>query len=60
MASFPVAPRYARMLAMAAEHSSTPILEYVIAIVAALSVQEVFDDAGLSGEVQVSVVCGIW
>ncbi|KAH3887884.1 probable ATP-dependent RNA helicase DHX37 [Dreissena polymorpha] len=39
MASFPVSPRYAKMLALSHQHG---LLPYVVAIVAALSVQEMF------------------
>lgn len=38
MASFPVAPRYAKMLALGKQHN---LLPYVVLLVAALSVQEV-------------------
>lgn len=41
MASFPVAPRYGKMLALGHQHN---LLQYVVTIVAALSVQEVFSD----------------
>ena len=39
MACFPVSPRYAKMLALGHQHD---LLVYVVAIVAGLSVQEVF------------------
>ncbi|XP_063395987.1 probable ATP-dependent RNA helicase DHX37 [Mytilus trossulus] len=39
MACFPVSPRYAKMLALGHQHD---LLSYVVAIVAGLSVQEVF------------------
>ena len=39
MAKFPVAPRYAKMLCLGQQHD---LLPYMIAVVAALSVQEVF------------------
>ncbi|XP_064612287.1 probable ATP-dependent RNA helicase DHX37 [Liolophura sinensis] len=41
MASFPVSPRYAKMLALGHQHD---LLPYVVAIVAALSVQEMFQE----------------
>ena len=41
MASFPVSPRFGKMLCLAHQHN---LLAYVVAIVAALSVQEVFVD----------------
>ncbi len=41
MACFPVSPRYGKMLAVGHQHD---LLPYVIAIVAALSVQELFVD----------------
>ena len=39
MANFPLAPRYAKMLAIGRQHGCLP---YVIALVSALSVREVF------------------
>ena len=41
MASFPVSPRYGKMLSLGHQHS---LLPYVITIVAALSVQELFEE----------------
>lgn len=41
MASFPVSPRYSKMLAMGHQHG---LLPYIVAIVSALSVQELFVD----------------
>ncbi|KAG8456014.1 hypothetical protein GDO86_001992 [Hymenochirus boettgeri] len=41
MASFPVAPRYAKMLALGRQHECLP---YVITIVAAMTVREVFEE----------------
>ncbi|XP_075689607.1 putative ATP-dependent RNA helicase DHX37 isoform X2 [Rhinoderma darwinii] len=41
MASFPVAPRYAKMLALGKQHDCLP---YVITIVAAMTVRELFDE----------------
>ncbi|XP_058493177.1 probable ATP-dependent RNA helicase DHX37 [Solea solea] len=41
MASFPVAPRYAKMLALGKQQDCLP---YVIALVAAMTVREVFED----------------
>ncbi|KAF3695585.1 putative ATP-dependent RNA helicase DHX37 [Channa argus] len=41
MASFPVAPRYAKMLALGKQQDCLP---YVIAVVAALTVREIFED----------------
>ena len=45
MAQFPVAPRYAKMLALGRQHGCLP---YVIAIVAALSVKEIFAESDVS------------
>ncbi|CAG5120252.1 unnamed protein product, partial [Candidula unifasciata] len=42
MASFPVAPRYAKMLILARKYK---VLPYVVALVAALSVDEIFVDS---------------
>ena len=39
MACFPVSPRYGKMLSMGHQHD---LLPYVVAVVAALSVQELF------------------
>ncbi|KAM4810129.1 putative ATP-dependent RNA helicase DHX37 [Rhinophrynus dorsalis] len=41
MASFPVAPRYAKMLALGKQHECLP---YVITIVAAMTVRELFEE----------------
>ncbi|XP_008334371.1 putative ATP-dependent RNA helicase DHX37 [Cynoglossus semilaevis] len=41
MASFPVAPRYAKMLALGKQQDCLP---YVIALVAAMTVREIFED----------------
>lgn len=41
MASFPVAPRYAKMLALSKQQDCLP---YVIAMVAAMTVREIFED----------------
>ncbi|XP_069817056.1 probable ATP-dependent RNA helicase DHX37 [Dendropsophus ebraccatus] len=41
MASFPVAPRYAKMLALGKQHDCLP---YVITIVAAMTVRELFEE----------------
>lgn len=41
MASFPVAPRYAKMLALGKQQGCLP---YVIAVVAAMTVREIFED----------------
>ncbi|XP_033947271.1 probable ATP-dependent RNA helicase DHX37 isoform X2 [Pseudochaenichthys georgianus] len=41
MASFPVAPRYAKMLALGQQQDCLP---YVIAVVAAMTVREIFED----------------
>jgi len=56
MACFPVSPRYAKMLALGHQRG---LLPYVIAIVAALSVQELFEEVYSNphnddGEVSVS------
>ena len=42
MAQFPIAPRYAKMLALGRQHGCLP---YVIVIVAALSVREIFAES---------------
>lgn len=51
MASFPVAPRYAKMLALGKQQDC---LSYIIAVVAAMTVREIFEDlerpAGSEGE----------
>lgn len=41
MASFPVAPRYAKMLALGKQQDCLP---YVISVVAAMTVREIFVD----------------
>ncbi|XP_075032998.1 putative ATP-dependent RNA helicase DHX37 [Mixophyes fleayi] len=41
MASFPVAPRYAKMLALGKQHECLP---YIITIVAAMTVRELFEE----------------
>ncbi|XP_028820912.1 probable ATP-dependent RNA helicase DHX37, partial [Denticeps clupeoides] len=41
MAAFPVSPRYAKMLALGQQQDCMP---YVIAVVAAMTVREIFDD----------------
>uniref|UniRef100_A0A5F8HC59 DEAH-box helicase 37 n=1 Tax=Monodelphis domestica TaxID=13616 RepID=A0A5F8HC59_MONDO len=41
MAAFPVAPRYAKMLALSQQHECLP---YVITIVAAMTIRELFED----------------
>lgn len=41
MASFPVAPRYAKMLALGKQQDCLP---YVIAVVAAMTVRELFEE----------------
>ena len=47
MAQFPVAPRYAKMLALGRQHGCLP---YVIVIVAALSVKEIFAESDMNVE----------
>ena len=54
MARFPVAPRYSKMLTVAYEQD---VLKYVIAIVAALSVQELFDTSYMPKEDNDENVC---
>lgn len=49
MALFPVAPRYARMLALAHQKD---LLEYIIAIVSACSVQELFVEDSLNSALE--------
>ncbi|KAL1124556.1 hypothetical protein AAG570_001180 [Ranatra chinensis] len=44
MAAFPVAPRFAKMLCLSHQHN---LLEYTVAIVAALSVQELLLETGV-------------
>lgn len=41
MATFPVAPRYAKMLALSRQHGCLP---YAITIVAAMTVRELFEE----------------
>jgi ATP-dependent RNA helicase DHX37/DHR1 len=41
MATFPVAPRYAKMLALSRQHGCLP---YAIALVAAMTVRELFEE----------------
>lgn len=41
MSTFPVAPRYAKMLALSQQHGCLP---YTIAIVAAMTVRELFEE----------------
>ena len=41
MASFPVAPRFAKMLALGRQQDCLP---YVIAVVASMTVREIFED----------------
>ncbi|XP_072271861.1 probable ATP-dependent RNA helicase DHX37 [Pyxicephalus adspersus] len=43
MASFPVAPRYAKMLALGKQHDCLP---YIITIVAAMTVRELYEELG--------------
>ena len=52
MASFPVSPRFGKMLCLAHQHN---LLSYVVAIVSALSVQQVFVELHhhISGQNQV-------
>ena len=45
MAQFPIAPRYAKMLALGRQHGCLP---YIIVIVAALSVREIFAETGVT------------
>jgi ATP-dependent RNA helicase DHX37/DHR1 len=47
IASFPVSPRFGKMLALSHQHN---LLEYTICMVAALSVQEVLQEVSLAGE----------
>lgn len=48
MASFPVAPRYAKMLALGQQQDC---LSYIIAVVAAMTVREIFEDLNRWGHV---------
>ena len=58
MANFPLAPRYAKMLSIAEQHGCLP---YVIALVSALSVREVFvSGGGGEGEESEAVVADRW
>lgn len=52
MASLPVAPRYAKMLIVAREYK---VLPYIVALVAALSVDEIFIDSVQPSEVDKNV-----
>lgn len=52
MASFPVSPRYAKMLVLSRAYK---VLPYVIALVAALSVEEVFENSVQPSEVDENV-----
>ncbi len=45
MSCFPVAPRYGKMLCLGHQHS---LLPYVVIVVAALSVQELFVESDIS------------
>lgn len=56
MACFPVSPRYAKMLFLGHQQG---LLPYVVAVVAALSVQEVFVEFHKSSE-DVSIHCTSW
>jgi len=47
MVRFPIAPRYAKMLALGHQHN---LLPYVVTMVAALSVPELFIDAFATGD----------
>ena len=51
MALFPVAPRYAQMISLAQQSG---LLEYMIAIVSACSVQELFMEGSLTSDLEVS------
>ncbi len=44
MASFPINPRYAKMLTLASQQADTAILSYVICMISGLSVPELFID----------------
>ena len=55
MSHFPLAPRYAKMLALGGQGDC---IQYVIALVAALSVREVFAEGGLHDDEQVGC-CGL-
>ena len=48
MATFPVAPRYAKMLALSRQHGCLP---YAITIVAAMTVRELFEELDRLGAV---------
>ena len=52
MSQFPIAPRYAKMLTLGHQHS---LLPYVVTIVAALSVQEVFVETMFATDPSVKV-----
>lgn len=51
MAAFPLAPRYGKMLALSHQHN---LLPYTVAIVAALTVQEVLIETPLDSKVNVN------
>ena len=55
MSQFPIAPRYAKMVALGRQHGCLP---YVIIIVAALSVREIFAESAMSAEEEEDAVEG--
>lgn len=56
MSLFPVAPRYGRMLSMAHQKG---LLQYIIALVAACSVQELFMEGSLAAVDEVRLAASI-
>jgi len=52
MSQFPIAPRYAKMLTLGHQHN---LLPYVVTVVAALSVQEVFVETMYAADQSVKV-----
>jgi len=57
MSQFPIAPRYAKMLTLGHQHD---LLPYVVTLVAALSVQEVFVETMFATDPSVKVSNGVW
>jgi len=56
MSQFPIAPRYAKMLTLGHQHD---LLPYVVTLVAALSVQEVFVETMFATDPSVKVSNGV-
>lgn len=56
MSKFPIAPRYAKMLTLGHQHC---LLPYVVTVVAALSVQEVFVETMFATDPSVQVLYSV-